>query len=222
MIIMADANFHGKCSECGENCVPYSEHILMYFDGACEPHNPGGYMGIGVHIVNEDSGEIIYEHSKSFDKHPTNTNNVAEYLALKNGLEWLLENYRNAKILVHGDSKLAINQMAGEWAIRKGDYVHIAKDCLRNLVPFFNDIKFEWIPRELNQIADDLSKKKLSSIGVKGRNEKLTPHDKMPWGVKYRDRFMLKEVPVDYLIWCYKNMQIPENLKTYIEQYVIE
>ena len=45
------------------------------FDGACEPTNPGGIMGLGWTIDGT-------EYYRKIEAHPDNTNNKAEYLAL--------------------------------------------------------------------------------------------------------------------------------------------
>lgn len=138
---------------------------VVFFDGACEPKNPNGNMGIGVHV---NSGSI-YAYSEAImlgEKGWKETsNNVAEYLALKKGLEICVENGDTKNVQVFGDSKLVIQQMKGEWAIKGGLYVPVALVCKR-LIEHFDQITFTWIPREENKMADDLSKKELLKNGV--------------------------------------------------------
>jgi len=140
--------------------------ITVYFDGACEPKNPGGTASYGF-IIHKDEKEL-YQHGEIICSGPGASNNVAEYCGLINALRWIyINNYKDEQILVHGDSMLVINQMAGSWNINKGiyvDYAHKCKDALR----YFTNIKFEWVPREQN-IADDISKSGLRSAGVKFR-----------------------------------------------------
>jgi ribonuclease HI len=134
--------------------------ILAHFDGACEPTNPDGNMGMGVHIV-DDEGNILLEYSEYILAKVGNTNNVAEYLALKEALSFLSQKkYKDCEIICKGDSMLAIKQMNGLWQIHKGEYKPHAEEC-KELIKLFSNIKFEHVKRELNTIADNLSKKKL-------------------------------------------------------------
>ncbi len=144
--------------------------ITCYFDGACEPRNPGGNMGIGAIVIKED--EVLFEHSEYIVAHPSNSNNVAEYMGLNKILDWLLENNLNEHtILVYGDSKLAIEQVSGRWRIKQGRYVKYAHEA-REKKGKFSNIMFNWIPREKNSIADDLSKKGMIKNGCEFRIQK--------------------------------------------------
>ena len=74
----------------------------------------------------------------------------------------------DAEIVVKGDSMLVINQMFGSWKIKSGLYAPLAKKA-SELLSRFIDIKGEWIPRDLNDVADELSKAALKKAGVKLR-----------------------------------------------------
>lgn len=130
-----------------------------YFDGCCEPMNPNGTMGFGVYILNEDNQ---FRKSDFIPAEIGNTNNIAEYLALT-----MLLNTLNKKedciINIYGDSMLVINQMSGDWKIKNGAYVPYATHTLKllNELRKRNTIKLQWIPREKNIIADELSKSHL-------------------------------------------------------------
>lgn len=129
----------------------YNPEITVYFDGSCEP-NPG-IMGIGVHIV-DSKGKKITNISQ---ERGAGTNNAAEYLALIEGLSWLVgKNYQFKKILVCGDSKLILNQITGKWKTKRSHlqrYLSVAQGLVRG----FKDIEFQWIPRKQNNVADSLS-----------------------------------------------------------------
>lgn len=141
-----------------------SEHdIIIHFDGACEPVNPNGHMGMGIHIADSE-GNIIHQHSYAIPQAIGNTNNVAEYLALKYALKYLIDNgYNDKKILCKGDSQLVIFQMIGKYKIKQGNYVPHALEC-RELSKHFDNIFFEHVYRQFNQIADDLSKEKIAEL----------------------------------------------------------
>lgn len=125
--------------------------MKCYIDGSCGPTNPGGKMGMGVYI--EDLDKILVEF---VEPHPHNTNNVAEYLALKLLLTYALE--KGIGFLhVHSDSKLLVNQMTNRWGIKQGSYFDYAYECKRLIRQV--KCKFTWIPREENTVADELSKR---------------------------------------------------------------
>lgn len=130
--------------------------ITLNFDGSCEPQNPGGNMGYGT-LVKYD-GRVLYQNTECVPAAPTNSNNVAEYMSLVRGLEWLIANkYQNEPIIVRGDSQLVIRQMAGDWRAKGGMYFTAYKQAVA-LAAQFTDISFEWIPRAENIEADNLSR----------------------------------------------------------------
>jgi len=56
------------------------------------------------------------------------SNNVAEYAAFIAALEYLLDNaLTSERVVICGDSNLVVQQMLGNWAIRKGAYVTLAR-----------------------------------------------------------------------------------------------
>ena len=150
--------------------------IEAYFDGCCEPKNPGGTASFGAVIFKE--GKKIWECSKIYKPDPRNpqetSNNLAEYKGFIAILTYLLaQNWDNQKVVIRGDSKLVINQMFGDpnlngkfWKIRKGIYVPYAIDA-KKLLKNFSNIQGYWIPRDNNDIADKLSKAELLKAGVK-------------------------------------------------------
>ena len=140
---------------------------IAYFDGACEPVNPGGTASYGAVIYEAD--ETIWECSEVYGQGKLMSNNVAEYAGFIAVLEWFIEQELcDAEIVVKGDSMLVINQMFGSWKIKSGLYAPLAKKA-SELLSRFIDIKGEWIPRDLNDVADELSKAALKKAGVKLR-----------------------------------------------------
>lgn len=135
--------------------------IECFFDGSCEPINPGGKMGIGVSI-NIDGEQ--HDYNESFPEHENNSCNVAEYSALSYILYYLEKNeITKADVIIRGDSQLAIYQMKGLWKIKGGMYAELARDCRKKLLELLNKnpflrIEFEWVPRHLNEYANNLSR----------------------------------------------------------------
>lgn len=154
-----------------------SQPLECYFDGACEPTNPGGNMGMGWIIVNTNTGHV--RNRKRYKaKTSTNSNNVAEYLALYMLLKDLRD-YRECTITIYGDSKLVANQLNGEWKLNSGLHYNIAKRTaeLYSEIVSKNKVTIMWIPRERNTGADILSKEALQTLyndqqskGIKRKN----------------------------------------------------
>ncbi len=86
------------------------------------------------------------------------SNNVAEYAALCEALRLLMGRGReNDSVEVRGDSKLVINQMAGNWKFRQGLYEEKYREA-KNLASYFTKLTFKWVPREDNEEADALTR----------------------------------------------------------------
>lgn len=128
------------------------ENLVVEADGGSRG-NPGP-AGSGAVVINADTGEVILEVAKFIG---VATNNVAEYLALKAGLEGALEINPAARILVRMDSKLVIEQMSGTWKIKHPDMIQLAAEVQK--VARGHEIKWMWIPREENKRADALANK---------------------------------------------------------------
>jgi ribonuclease HI len=62
---------------------------IAYFDGACEPVNPGGTASYGAVIIEDD--ETIWECSEVYGQGKLMSNNVAEYAGFIAVLEWFIE-----------------------------------------------------------------------------------------------------------------------------------
>lgn len=145
-------------------------YLECYFDGSCEPINPGGQMGYGFIIM--EKGKNIYSYNNKDRENKNNTSNLAEYKALNKLLDYLLENkLDNCNILIKGDSQLVIYQMQYIWKIKTGIYVSEALICRDKARKFKIPIKFHWIPREQNKEADKLSK---INIPESSKKEKFT------------------------------------------------
>lgn len=138
--------------------------IVVYYDGCCEPVNPGGNAGFGAVIF--ENGKKVHEISKYWERSPGNSNNVAEYLGLISAMEWLISsNKTKEKVQFFGDNMMSVNQMNGDWKAKKGMYKPHYQRAIK-LKEQFKNLIFTWIPREENGIADELSKGQLKKNGV--------------------------------------------------------
>jgi ribonuclease HI len=137
----------------------------LYFDGACEPINPGGTASYGWAIKKD--GKDLQVGSGIIGSGDGMTNNVAEYMGLIKGLEEFKKLGLKEKLLIKGDSSMVLNMVSGKWGWNKSRTTwnphkkmpHLKKllDQARNLL---NDVDYDvmWIPREQNKQADALSK----------------------------------------------------------------
>ncbi|KAK1632949.1 hypothetical protein QYE76_007264 [Lolium multiflorum] len=83
------------------------------------------------------------------------TNNVAEYEAVRKGMELLLEAGAEA-VELFGDSKLVISQLTDEYKCESESLFPYWMEC-RELMTHFRYINFNWVPRSQNTDANDLA-----------------------------------------------------------------
>lgn len=133
--------------------------IQVWFDGSCEPMNPGGTMGAAAIIR---TGDLTLARLQAFaDPEPTNTNNLAEYTGLLLAIAWLQQQddlHRKFPVEFISDSQLVINQMFGRWQIKAGPYVRAAHQAKLELAKF-EKATGRWVRREDNAEADALSRR---------------------------------------------------------------
>jgi len=137
-----------------------SNDYLAWFDGGCQPVNPGGTAAYGVVIKEQDGTILVWEHGL-VGKGSGMSNNLAEYAGVLHILKYL-STRPPGRVTIYGDSNLVINQLNGKWRIRKGVYLPIAietKALLADLHGLGWQISLLWIPREQNEECDALSKK---------------------------------------------------------------
>lgn len=140
------------------NIISEEYDYICYFDGAIKK-NPFGKMGIGALVYQVSDGSSILRLSKEFPESVNNSNNVAEYLALIAVLEFIVERNLTGKIIIMGDSQMAIYQMNGDMSIGKGGIYREAALKAKELGEKI-EAEYRWIPRKQNQDADALSKGK--------------------------------------------------------------
>ncbi|KAK5832867.1 hypothetical protein PVK06_016673 [Gossypium arboreum] len=83
------------------------------------------------------------------------TNNIVEYEACIMGLRAAIER-RIRTLEVYGDSELVIYQLKGEWETTDPKLINY-RNIVLGLLEEFNDITFNYIPRDENQMADALA-----------------------------------------------------------------
>lgn len=138
------------------------EGIEIYFDGACNNEKdiitP---MGIGV-VAYYKGLEIS---SVSTAPILNGTSNVAEWLACVAAFDLALKlhgEYPSERIQMFSDSQVIVSQFNGKFQIQKesfNNYYDKAWEYARAIGRMF--VSLDWIPRHLNERADELSKQSL-------------------------------------------------------------
>ena len=118
-------------------------------------------------FVVKRTGEILTEESGVIrDDVNGVSNNELEYTALVKALRWLKDNnFHSLPIVIYSDSKLVVNQMLGKWRTKSGAYLEAHMDAKASVVGF-KDIRFIWIPRERNWLADSLTRGRKPSYSL--------------------------------------------------------
>jgi ribonuclease HI len=131
--------------------------IEVYFDGLCQPVNPGG-IACYAFVVKQGGKTIHSEYGVAGEPFSQDsTNNVAEYTALAKALEWLAaNNLASEKVAVKSDSQLVVNQLQGNYKIKAKRIVPLFRQVAL-LKSKFSDLEISWVPREQNKEADRLT-----------------------------------------------------------------
>ncbi len=131
--------------------------ILCYTDGASRG-NPGLAGAGGVCYKSEQE---LFTVSAFLGEQ---TNNYAEYEAIYLVLEELIQRgLTTAPIEIHMDSKLAAEQLSGNWKV-KNENVRGQFKKVQALLPHFKEVTFKHVYREHNARADELANE-----GIDGR-----------------------------------------------------
>ncbi|KAK5839292.1 hypothetical protein PVK06_008068 [Gossypium arboreum] len=123
--------------------------------------------GIGAVLVSPNGDHYPFTCKLDFDC----MNNMDEYEACIMGLQATIE--RGIKTLeVYRDSALVIYQLRGEWETRDPKLINYRKVVL-GLLEEFDDITFNYLPRDENQMEDALAT--LASMIKANKEEEMRP-----------------------------------------------
>jgi ribonuclease HI len=122
---------------------------ILYADGGARG-NPGP-AGAGA-CLEDGEGNIIAE---VYEYLGETTNNVAEYSALRLGLQEALK-HRPAKLKIRLDSQLVVRQLDGSYRVKQPHLQELHRE-VSALLQRFPHYELEHIPREQNERADRLA-----------------------------------------------------------------
>jgi len=139
--------------------------LHLFTDGGSRG-NPG-QAAIGCILEDPHEGKILREHAERIG---IETNNVAEYRALIEGLK-IARRYHPNSLVCHLDSELIVKQLKGEYRVKMGTLQDFFAE-IRDLIQSFPSVEFVYIPRTDNYRADQLVNKAL--------DEHPSPHYEAP------------------------------------------
>lgn len=139
--------------------------LHLFTDGGSRG-NPG-QAAIACVLIDPATGSVVREH---YQRIGIETNNVAEYRALIEGLK-IARLYHPNKLLCFLDSELIVKQLSGEYQVRMATLQPLFQE-IRALSEEFGAISFKHVPREDNHHADRLVNKAL--------DEHPSPHYEKP------------------------------------------
>lgn len=135
--------------------------LFVFCDGGARG-NPGP-AAIGI-VIKDEKGKILTSFGKRVGE---TTNNVAEYLAVIEALEWikknkhLLSQYQDVLISFFLDSRLIVNQLNGLFKVKDSYLRELIVKIREAEAGVGGNISYCLIPRQKNWLADSLVKKVL-------------------------------------------------------------
>lgn len=128
---------------------------ILFFDGAAQC-NPGP-AGAGW-AIKDRAGKLLTKGNMYLGEQ---TNNIAEYTALIEGLKEARK-LKIKKLIVAGDSNLVISQLKGDFKVKTASLRPLFEEALA-VMQDFKEVDLNWIPREENAIADAESRVAIES-----------------------------------------------------------
>lgn len=129
--------------------------------------NPGGLSSYGW-VLHDGSEHIASDYGLLPE---AMTINEGEYLAVIEGLVAAIKySPAGGDLRVLSDSKLFIYTVTEKWKLKAKNLIPFRR-VAQTLADHFDDIEFQWIPREQNSEADALTEKALYEKGMTGRRK---------------------------------------------------
>lgn len=182
----------------------------MSFDGSCSKNGSGA--GIWVHNIQSNHAE-----GHSYKIHFQCTNNIAEYEALLLGLK-LLKNLGAKRITVHGDSKLIIKQVNGEYTT-KHPRLQAYRDDVVDLLKTFIEYELNFVPRNQNILANGLAFAASTCIKPYERKQytvQVKYRPAVPENIKYSQMFE-GDKQIEYFVQSRNGFEMPNSDSDYEE-----
>ncbi|MFH1855315.1 MAG: ribonuclease HI family protein [bacterium] len=132
------------------------QHLKIFTDGGSRG-NPGE-AAIGAIILDDEDGTKITEISKKIG---IATNNVAEYSAVLESLEYVEKNIGKSQIEFILDSELVVRQLCGLYKVKDQKLKALFNQINKKIISVGGQCQFTAVKREKNIEADALVNKAL-------------------------------------------------------------
>lgn len=136
--------------------------VLKIFTDGGARGNPGP-SAIGVFIKDGDGKEL----ARIGKRIGVSTNNIAEYKAVVEALDWIIDNQhrlaKDARIYFFLDSNLVYSQVVGLFKIKNPNLRDLFFSIKKKEAGITSPISYKHIPREQNREADKLVNMALDS-----------------------------------------------------------
>jgi ribonuclease HI len=136
--------------------------VIIFVDGSVS-RNPGGIVGYGWYCPETDENGF----GAAFQGGDAATNNMSEWLGVVAALIHLLgANNLIGTVTIKSDSELLVHQLNGEWRVKHSNLKPIAAIANMMIEELQNSgvqVVAEWIPREQNRVADELSRRTIKT-----------------------------------------------------------
>jgi ribonuclease HI len=135
--------------------------LHLFSDGGSRG-NPG-QAAVAAILEDPNKGEVLEEYAERIG---IETNNVAEYRALIEGLK-MTRKFQPSRLICHLDSELVVRQLNGQYQVKMLTLKPYFDEAQR-LASEFSDVIFTHIPRADNYRADALVNKVLDELKTMG------------------------------------------------------
>ena len=137
--------------------------IKAWTDGSCRANGTKYAVSAIGFVAFKDETELF----RGGKTTGYNTNNEAEYSAILNVLQRLVDK-RDELIWIYCDSALVVNQLNGAWKVKDSRMKHLRDLILTYIhIQNFKEVRFTWIPREQNKIANDIAQALTENVTIR-------------------------------------------------------
>jgi len=133
--------------------------LLIHTDGAIRGGNPGGH-GVGGYVIKIIDKDMVRIEKGTIDlgKPPDMTNNISEFAAVYAAMVHVIKlGLTQIPIVVKSDSMLVVKQMTNKWNCTVPHLIAL-RDEIKRITKDFKHLEYQWVPREENTEADEVSK----------------------------------------------------------------
>ncbi|RJP46868.1 MAG: reverse transcriptase-like protein [Armatimonadetes bacterium] len=132
---------------------------IIYTDGASRG-NPG--PAASAFVIMDSESQILIKRSVYLGE---TTNNVAEYMAVKEALKAIKEEFGSllpVQVIINSDSRLIVEQLSGRFKIKDEKMKRLYQE-IKPLEIEVGAVFYNQIPREKNTVTDQLANNELDS-----------------------------------------------------------